>query len=153
MSRATTTDFDPYLWHDNHIYGLEFRVGDPEIGDWTCDLVLDIDHIVEWVRTPDGIRFLVAPATLTFHSVTDPRIDIDWGSSGYRVSHDLPSIDHIEREPVADQKVHLDRIYYAWRIVLNAPQGGEIGLGAVEFSQTLRQEPILCEQQRIRRGR
>lgn len=145
----TEKDFDQLSWHDNEIYGFEFHIGDPEKDDWTSDLVLDIDHIAEWVRKGDTFEFLIAPATLVFHGVTDPRINIDSGTAGYQVAIPLPSIAEIEREPIAEQKVYLDRPYYRWRIRLNGTPDGEIVFGAYGFTQTLRREPVLCEQQRL----
>ncbi len=44
----TESGFDQLSWHDCHIWGLELRAGDPDEGDWTSDLVLHIDFIVEW---------------------------------------------------------------------------------------------------------
>jgi hypothetical protein len=82
-----------------------------------------------------------------FHGVTDPRINIDWGYSGHQVSLHCVAIDSIERVQVKDQKVHLDRPYYAWIIRLNWPERGEIAFGAVGFTQTLLTEPILSDQQ------
>ena len=138
----TEADFERLSWHDCHIWGIELRVGDPDEGDWTGDLALDFDFIVEWVRRG---QYRVAPATLVFHGVTDPRIDIDWGRSGFQVALHTVTIDSIERERIQDQKVHLDRPYYSWRIRLNWPAGGEIALGAVGFTQTLRAEPVFSE--------
>ena len=38
------------------------RAGDPDDGDWTSDLVRDIDFIVEWIcGTGGGGQFRVAP--------------------------------------------------------------------------------------------
>ena len=56
----TEADFDCLSWHDCHIWGIELRAGDPDDGDWTSDLVLDIDFIVEWIcgnwdRPDEGI--------------------------------------------------------------------------------------------------
>ena len=143
------TEFDALSWHDDSVYGLSFQIGDSARNDWTNDLVLDIDHIVEWVRAAERIRFRVAPATLVFHGITDLCVRIDWGSSGHRVSHPAPSIGRITRERVADQEVFLDGPYYAWRIELNSPAGGEICFGAVGFTQKLRHEPILCDEQQL----
>jgi len=148
----THADFDQISWHDNEINGFEFRVGDPDKDDWTSDLLLDIDHIVEWVRKEDKFQFLIAPATLVFHGVTDLRVDIDSGQVGYQVALPLPSIAEIEREPIADQKVYLDRPYYRWYIRLNGTPDGEITFGAYGFTQTLRREPVLCQQQRLDRS-
>ena len=46
MRRAMTyteADFDRLSWHDCHIWGVGLRVGEPDEGDWTSDLVLDLD--------------------------------------------------------------------------------------------------------------
>jgi hypothetical protein len=146
-------DFASRSWHDCAILGLELRVGEPEAGDWTSDLALDIDYIAEWLCGVDGrARFRVAPATLVFHGVTDLRIAIDWGDSGHRVALHEATIDRIERDRVVEQKVFLDRPYYRWRIALSWPRGGEIGFGAVGFTQTLRAEPVLTDRQRLPAG-
>ncbi len=146
----TEIDFERLSWHDCHIWRLDFRVGDPEDGDWTSDLVVGIDYIVEWLCALSGkTTFRIAPAMLVFHGVTDPRIDIDWGNSGFQVAmHDV-CIDRIEREAISNQKIYLDRAYYRWRIFLNWPKGGEIAFGAVGFTQTLLADPIVCENQRL----
>ena len=146
----TESNFDQLSWHDCHIWGLELRAGDPEEGDWTSDLVLHIDFIVEWLcGVEGGGQFRVAPATLVFHGVTDLCISIDWGDSGFRSALHEVSIDRIERERVPEQKVYLDRPYYSWRIQLNWPKSGLIALGAVGFTQTLRTEPMLMDQQSL----
>ena len=151
MAQHTSdADFDRLSWHDDTVYGLRFDVGDPSRGDWHGDLVLDIDHIVEWVCGGAGrARFRVAPATLAFHDVTDLRIAVDWGDSGGRTALNALSIGAISREPVADQRVCLDRPYYRWRIDLNLPPGGGIAFGASGFTQTLRAEPVLLDEQRL----
>jgi len=142
----TEADFDRLSWHDCHIWAVELRAGDPDDGDWTSDLALDLDFIVEWIcGVGGGGQFRVAPATLVFHGVTDPKIDIDWGRSGF---HPV-SIGTLEREPIENQKVHLGRPYYSWRIRLNWPDSSEIAFGAVGFTQTLRAEPVLSERQHL----
>lgn len=144
----TEADFGRVSWHDCHIWAVEFRAGNPDDGDWTSDLVLDIDFIVEWIcGVSGGEQFRVAPATLVFHGVTDPKINIDWGRSDFRVALHPVSIGNVEREQIQNQTVHLDRPYYKWRIRLNWPDGGEIAFGAVGFTQTLRAEPILTGNQ------
>ncbi len=40
-------------WHDNLIYGLHLAAPDPDAGLWISDLILDIDHIVEWICGTD----------------------------------------------------------------------------------------------------
>jgi hypothetical protein len=150
--RSTDNDFDRMTWHDNTLYGLRFDIGDTQRNQWHSNLVLDLDHIVEWVRDADGdVRFRVVPATLVFHDVTDLRIDIDFADSACRTAINEPSIDGITRQPVSDRKICLDRAYYRWRIAFNWPRGGEIAFGASGFTQTWRAEPRLLDQQR--RGR
>ena len=142
--------FDGLLWHDNYVYGLAVSLGDIERGDWRSDLVLDIDHIVEWVcEAETRPRFRVAPATLTFHDVTDLRIDLDWGDSGGRVAVSEASIHVIDRSSVVDQKICFDRPYYRWRIDMNVPFGGKIAFGATGFTQLLHAEPLLIDEQKL----
>ncbi len=144
----TDAEFDRLSWHDNVIYGMAFETADPEANDWTSDLVLDIDHIVEWLCGVDQrVRFRVAPATLVFHGVTDFSAAIEWPTGGRQVGLQLPSIERIARARVTDHKVYLDRSYWNWRIGLNAPQGARIAFGAVGFTQTLQAEPILQDEQ------
>ncbi|HEX6141819.1 MAG TPA: hypothetical protein VFZ01_03805 [Geminicoccaceae bacterium] len=143
--------FEPFLWHDDSLHGLHLEVGDPEAGDWRADLILDIDHIVEWVRCDDQrVRFRVAPATLAFRHVTDLRIAVDWGDSGHRTALHPCAIDRIERARVQDQRICLDRPYWRFQIVLNWPAGGEISLGASEFDLALRAAPVLQDEQALR---
>ena len=146
-------DFEHLSWHDNIIYGLRLVTGDVSQDDWRSDLVLDIDHIVEWVCDPDGsMRFQVAPATLAFHEVTDLGIAIDFGDSGHRTGLNELSIDMITREPVPDEEGYPPRSYFSWRIALNVPQGGKITFGASGFTQTQRAEPILLDEQSLPRS-
>jgi hypothetical protein len=144
----TEIDFDGLSWHDCHVWAVELRAGDPDDRDWTSDLALDIDFIMEWIcGAAGGGQFRVAPATLVFHGITDLRIGIDWGRSGFQAALHPVSIGNVERERIHNQKVYLDRPYYSWRIRLNWPDGGEIVFGAVGFTQTLRAEPVLTEKQ------
>ncbi len=148
---ADGSDFDRMTWHDNLIYGLRLDVGDSDRGDWRSDLVLDIDHIAEWICGPgdDEARFRVAPATLTFHDVTDLVIVVDCGDSGGRTGLNELSIQAITRERIRDQKVCLDRPYYRWRMALNLPAGGRIEFAASDFTQVLRAEPVERQQPRL----
>jgi hypothetical protein len=145
-----TAGFDGRAWHDDALYGLRLDIGDVARGDWRSDLVLDIDHIVAWLCGADGqCRFRVAPATLTFHHVTDLRIGVDCGDSGGRTALHPLSIDAIIRTRIEHQKICLDRPYWRWRIALNAPEGGAITFGASGFTQVLRAEPVLLDQQQL----
>lgn len=144
------SDFERLSWHDNTVYGLRLEIGDPERNDWRSNLVLDLDHIVEWVCDGDGgCRFRVAPATLTFHHATDLQVAIDCGDTGGQVALHAFSIDAITRERIVDQKICFDRPYYRWLIALNWPPGGEIRFGASDFTLDLRAAPVLLDQQQL----
>ena len=133
----TEAVFERLSWHDCHTHAREFRVGDVDADDWTRNLVLDIDFIVEWLCGVDSrAQFRVAPATLTFHGVTDLKINIDWVKSGFQNALHEVSIGGIHRQVIQDQKVFLDRPYYEWRIHLNWP-AGQIRFGAAGFTQKL----------------
>ena len=149
-AKQTEADFDRMSWHDCHIWRIEFRVGEPAEDDWTAELALGLDFILEWLCGAEGrMAFRVAPASLVFHGVTDPKIAIDWGDSDYQTSiHDV-SIARVERERVRNQKVHLDRPYFRWTIALNWPNGGSISLGALGYTQTLLSEPVISTSQRL----
>jgi len=144
----TDADFDNVSWHDCYIWSVAVRAGDPDENDWTSELAFDIDFITEWnCGVGETAQFRVAPATLVFHGVTDPRIDVDWGRSSFQVAVHPMSIDVIERAPIEQQKVFLDRPCYRWGIRLNWPDAGRITFGAVGFTQTLRAPPVLTGRQ------
>jgi hypothetical protein len=148
---TTGTDkHDDLRWHDNIIYALHLDAADPDRGVWRSDLVLDIDHIVEWICGTDGsYKFRVAPATLVFHDVADLRIAIDFGKSDFRGPLNELSIHAIARVPAPAQGTAGPFPYFLWRIELNLPQGGEIAFGASSFTQALRAEPDLRDEQRL----
>jgi len=137
-----------HSWHDDLIYGLQIAAADPDAGLWRSDLVLDIDHIVEWVCGTEGkVQFRVAPATLTFHYVTDLRLCADFGENDPPVTLNELSIDHVAKEHARPPGRSGD--YFRWRIALNLPRGGEIAFGASGYSLTLRAEPVLLDDQRL----
>ncbi len=128
-------------WHDNLIYGLHLAAPDPDAGLWRSDLILDIDHIVEWIcGTDGGAQFCVAPATLIFHDVTDLRMAFDFGGSNHRQTLNELSIADITTQPAPAAIGAGD--YFHWRIALNSPQGGEIAFGASGYTLTLRADPV-----------
>lgn len=139
-------------WHDCPIYGFCI---DNDIAQWKSDLVFDIDYIVEWLCGAAGrAQFKVAVATLTFHHVTDLKVSIDWGDSGMQVAVAEMTLDHVARRRVEKQLICLDRAYYRWTLWLNSPRpSGEISFGASGFTQFLRHEPILCDEQKVGRTR
>ena len=144
---------DETSWHDYLVDALLFNVGDVARSDWRSELVLNIDHIVEWIcGTDGGVRFRVAPATLTFYDVTDLRVSLDFGRSCHCQALDELSIAAIPQEPVPTPSVA--QPYGRWRIELNLPRGGEITFGASGYTQTLRAKPVLLDERRLpARGR
>ena len=145
MTTHTDADFERLSWHDCHIWGIEFRAGEPELGDWTSDLALDLDFIADWICEPGGgARFMVAPATLVFHEVTNIAIEIRWSAPGGVVAVHPASMEVIERESIPGPGGS-----YAWTIRLNWPADGKISFGATGFTQTLRAEPVVCDEQRL----
>jgi len=140
LSTAMTEQlpFSPFFWHDNAIHGFRLELGDPP-SDWRSELVLDIDHIVEWLCEPGQTPQLrVAPATLTFLAAGDLQIGIDCGDSlGQVALHEL-SIDRIERESIVTQRAPVVPPLYRWHIALNWPQGGFIRFAARDWRLELR---------------
>lgn len=146
----TNDDFENMSWHDNSVYGISWKMEFQS--NYISDLILDIDYICEWVCTPDkSCRFKVSPADLIYHDITDLKINIDWGDSGFQncIEGGLDIMD-ITRERIQNQKVHLDKPYYRWVIKLQFPaQDSFISFGATGFTQKLRKEPILIESQSL----
>lgn len=134
MKTWTEKDFNEMGWHDNHVHGLLIREGEHGTGD----LVLDIDYILEWNCPSNQKRyeFLVAPATLTFISMSDLKLQLDYVASSAGI---CPfSIDGIVRESKQYPNGYSS---YAWHIPVNWPSG-EITFIASGFNQVLRAEPI-----------
>ena len=133
-------------WHDNPIYGIHWRCAEPDRGLWRSELVLDVDHILEWILSKERcFTFLMAPAILVFHDAGDLEMSIGCGASdGYRRYLSELSIRHIDRQPVAAEPG-----CFRWRIDLNAPQGGLIRFTATRFSQLLTAPARLCDEQRF----
>jgi len=132
----TEADFESLGWHDNHVHGFTIREGEYGAGL----LILDLDYICEWLCGSDKTcTFMLAPADLTFHEVTNLRINVD----GTGISLGPLSIGEVTREVAT----HTDRhTSYRWRIVFNFPQG-EISFEASGFTQALRAAPIHSPQQ------
>jgi len=146
----TNEDFENMSWHDNSVYGISWEMEFKSTH--ISDLILDIDYICEWVCGPEkSCGFKVSPADLIFHGITDLKINIDWGDSGFQncIEGGLPIME-ITRERIQNQKVYLDRPYYKWLIKLQFPaQESFISFGAAGFTQILRKEPILIESQSL----
>jgi hypothetical protein len=150
ITTYTEADFESMSWHDCPVWGIELRAGDFDEGDWTSDLALKLDFIVEWYCDRDRTcQWRIAPATLVFHGVTDLKIDIAMGNGLFQLSAHEIIISEIRRERIYGQNVFLDRPYYCWRVESNCPKGGVISFGAVGLTQTLHAAPIVAQRQRL----
>jgi hypothetical protein len=132
----TDAQFEEMSWHDNHVHALRIV----EAGEGAGDLILDIDHIVEWIKGVPGFQFRIVPAKLTFHDVMFPRIALDYaaGTSAF-----APFMIHgIERRE--EQRAHYLAIL--WKIAISCPVG-EISFEARGFTQEAMSAPILSSGQ------
>lgn len=139
MPRQVWTDrqFDDMSWHDNHVHAIRIVEG----ADGAGDLVLDLDHIVEWLDEPNrGFRFRIAPALLTFHGVMFFRISLDYATPSMAFAPF--AIHDISRR--AEQRERY--VAQLWTISLNWPNG-EIAFEARGFTQRTAGEPILSDGQ------
>ncbi|MEM6554059.1 MAG: hypothetical protein AAF750_18230 [Planctomycetota bacterium] len=133
MARWTTDDFESLSWHDCHVHGFRFGPLNEECG--SADLLFDIDFIEQWQCGDDGVcRFVLAPATLTFHAATELRLDIDF--EAIQAGMAPFSLDGIEREQVQYTPRHSS---YRWRLPVNWPSG-EITFESPGFTQVRRGE-------------
>lgn len=135
MNSWTEKDFESLSWHDSHVHGFSIVQGDDGC---TGQLVFDLDFIVQWIK-PDSdkhFRFLVAPATLTFHGACDLRIALDYMAGSVAT---VPfTIGGIEREIKSYPNGYKN---FRWRMPVNFPKG-EISFEADGFTQALRTSPI-----------
>jgi hypothetical protein len=133
----TEADFDRMSWSGCRLWKIEIAAGD---GDGTGELVLGLDLIADALCGFNReAQFKLAPAALTFHAVTDLKIDVDCGDSRNLLLVQPLSIADIVREPVAQGGSR----YQTWRVRLGWPRGGELRFGAAGFTQVLLAEPII----------
>ncbi len=137
MRKWTNADFDQMNWHDNTLHGIGFRV--PRQG-YDCDLVLDIDFILEVTAGPDGkwYEFLLVPATLAFHLVSKCHIDL---GMAYREQLQIDRIDREDCTTGAERKAGL--VNYRWTIFLQSLSGHEnrITFESAGFTQLAKGKP------------
>jgi hypothetical protein len=133
----TDVDFERMSWQGCRIWKIEIVAG---LVEGHADLILGLDLVVDALCGFNReARFKLAPAALTFHAVTDLKMDVDCGDSGHRLLIQPLSIAEITRAPTENPACH------AWRVRLEWPRGGEITFGAKGFDQVLLAEPIISE--------
>jgi hypothetical protein len=107
-----------------------------------AELHFDIDFIEKWLCDDDqSYRFLIAPATLTFHSASKLRVSLDFDAA--QAGMTPFSIGGIEREPVTCAPGQRS---FRWRLPVNWPTG-EITFESPGFTQVRRGEPQLMTRQ------
>lgn len=109
----TDADFERMSWHDNHVHAIRCVEGENGEGE----LVLDIDHILEWLKGEEGgLRFRVQPATHVFYGVMFPRIAIDYAAATAAFGPFM--IDGIERR--IEKREHCEA--QVWRLPISCPE-------------------------------
>jgi hypothetical protein len=137
QASETEADFEGMSWQGCRVWKIEIVAG---VVDGQADLVFGLDLVVDALCGFNReARFKLAPAALTFHGVTDLKMTVDCGDSGYHLLLQPLSIAEITRAPAKDPA------YHAWRVRLAWPRDGEISFGASAFDQVLLAEPIISE--------
>ncbi len=137
MQRWTDAQFEMLSWHDNHVHG--FRIVEGEHG--SGQLILDIDHILEWLADPGGeYKFRIARAELCFLEVSSLKMAIDYIAPS--AAFGPFALDGIGRR--VEARSHRQAII--WTLSINWPVG-EIEFEARGFEQRLLMEPILTDRQ------
>ena len=135
----TDADFERMSWHDNHVHAIRCVEGENGEGE----LVLDIDHILEWLKGDEsGLLFRVQPATLVFHGVIFPRIAIDYAAATAAFGPFM--IDGIERR--VEKRQHYEA--QVWRLPISWP-GGQIEFEARGFTQMAEAPPLVTSSQQL----
>src|ERR1700733_16146500 len=78
----TDADFPRLSWHDNSVHALRVFEGKDGAGE----MLLDIDHIVEWIESDKRYEFIVAPAELRFRDAGDLRITLEYPKTSAALS-------------------------------------------------------------------
>ena len=129
----TMNTFEEFNWHDNAIHG--FRIIE---GEDSSQLVLDIDHIVEWLSpSENAFSFKVAAADLIFHEVTDLVVSVNYKECMAAVQ--LMQIHEIKREEMVYSSGSTG---FSWKIEISWPTNSYITFNAVGFTQVNKMQPI-----------
>jgi hypothetical protein len=149
-SSWSTDDFDAMSWHDVHVHGL--RIIENEGDDGSAELLLDIDYILEWIKSEEGFSFVVAQATLQFHKAFGLKLSVDYATPSAGMC--AFSLAGIERELVTYPTGHTS---FKWSMAINWPSGS-IEFEAPGFTQRICGQPVrqsgqwLAPAQRIASG-
>jgi NAD-dependent oxidoreductase involved in siderophore biosynthesis len=129
LTTWTVEHFEELSWHDCPVHGLAIEPAEYGSGE----LVLDLDFIVAWLPPVDNhLNFRVAPATLTFHRISDLTISLNYAAVQAGI---VPfSLESIERLP---HTYPSGSSAFRWRLLVDWP-AGEISFVGPGFTQRLR---------------
>lgn len=134
-------DFEHLSWHDVHVHGLRLASVDERHG--TADLVLDIDYILKWQKSDQGLEFTICPAELVFRDVFGLRFELDYATPAAGMC--AFSIDGISREPV---ELAAGKRSYRWHMGISWPNGS-LCFESPEFRLTLVGEVVVHSKQSL----
>lgn len=141
----TSQKFDIYKFHDNSIHGILFL-----IENFTAELQLDIDHILQWPRCSDNEAvFDVSKALVRFCDVSDLSINFEWSKKGPETAISRIYIDKIIREEISTT-LRLPA-YYKWRIEMSDEQS-VISFGASAMIVELAKSSIVVNRPYLMAG-
>jgi hypothetical protein len=130
----TNADFASLSWHDNSVHALRVIEGKDGAGE----LVLDIDHILEWLESKGRYEFRVAPVELRFRDVTDLRMTVDYSAATAALTPF--TLDRIQVEKIGNGQSN------RWTLKVNWPVG-EVAFSSTGFTQHLTGEPVVSSSQ------
>ncbi len=132
-------------FHDDSIYAIRLISPEPDQKDWRSELVLDIDHILDWIRHDNGqISFRLVQANLCFANVSN--LKVTFGYPDTSISP-LP----IDRIACSDKAAVTRGDYqeFDWEIALNDQLSGALTFRSAGHRLEKTGRPIECEQQQI----
>lgn len=133
-------DFDGMSWHDNQVHGV--RISNPR-ETYDCDLILDLDYLLEWIHRGETFDWLVAPATLTFHGVDNVKFDFQLS---FRDDIQISSIERLDITPAPEREMGLRIWHYTIKLQV---QNGRLSFDARGFDQGLRRAPRVLNRMKL----
>ena len=131
----TDEDFADMGWHDSVVYSMSFPQADRL-------LKFDIDYIFEWHWRHEVLHgWDVAPCSLEFHHVSNPKVLLTWGIRG-----DTTIMDITRSNP--RQTPNGELMEWDYLIELDV---GNLSFTATGFVQTVRRAPVFSDSQYLGR--
>lgn len=133
----TINDFEDLNWHDANIHAISIRE-DIQFAE-TCDLLFDIDYILQWLDSGAYYSFWIIPCTLMFKRVYDLTLNID--NSGMTTTKlEIDTIEMVNMGEVDGQNM------YQFNIEL---QRGDIFFECRDMQLVARMKPICRKYQKL----